>query len=219
MSSLTNFLTGYRVLEKRESPYNGQIVVEHTFADGNIIRVNKLTQSGGLVKTLWSKRLRDIQKYIAAPKSVLILGLGGGTLAKLVRHSWETVSITGVDIDPVIVDLGKTYLDLEKTNTSIVIEDAYSFVLDQSQKKIRYDVIFVDLYKGDDFPEQFTTETFYRGLQSLLTSQGIVVINRLYYGIKRTQAMKSLKLLETLFTVDVIHSNETSNVIFLCRAR
>ena len=48
---------------------------------GIYIQANGLTQSGGIVESIWKSTLRQIKAKDI--NSILILGLGGGTLAKL----------------------------------------------------------------------------------------------------------------------------------------
>src|SRR5260221_13368900 len=97
-----------------KSPINGKIEVCWELGWGKVIRVNGLTQSGGILFEVWQSTLRRLQKTRPEFKNCLILGLGGGSVAKIVSKNWPNAKITGVDIDFVMVDLGKKYLGLDK---------------------------------------------------------------------------------------------------------
>ncbi len=116
-------MLGTRVLEELNSKYNGRLKVVKTFGMGTYIQANGLTQSGGIVESIWKSTIRKIKNQDI--KNCLILGLGGGTVAKIIQERWPGVKITGVDIDPVMVELGKKYLGLG--DVQIKIQDAYDF--------------------------------------------------------------------------------------------
>src|SRR3989338_7700264 len=91
---------------------------------GTYIQAGGLTQSGGIVEIIWKKTLKKVKSEEGKVKSALILGLGGGTVAKLIRKNWPEAKITGVDIDPVMIELGKKYLHLDESQVKIKIQDA-----------------------------------------------------------------------------------------------
>jgi spermidine synthase len=143
------------------------------------------------------------------------LGLGGGTAAKLVRKYWPESKITGVDIDPVIVELGRKYLSLESASIYSIVEDAYDFV--QKGKK-KYDLILVDLYLGDKYPERFEEIKFVENVKKLLNKDGVAIFNRLYGVSDRGESMKFGKKLEKVFKkIEYIYPQ--ANMIFVCYTR
>ncbi len=129
-------MIGTTVLEERESKYNGHIKVVRTWGMGTYIQAggfnpiqSGLTQSGGIVESIWNSTLKQIHSSQLTIHSILVLGLGGGTLAKLLRKKYPDAKITGVEIDPIMIELGKKYLDLDKYNIDIKIADANNFNL------------------------------------------------------------------------------------------
>lgn len=197
-------MVGTKILDERKSEFNGNIKVVRSLGLGTYIQAGGITQSGGIVENIWRKTLSEIKKEKI--KKVLIFGLGGGTVVKLIKKWWKDSRITGVDIDLVIVQLGKKYLGLE--GIDIRIQDAYNF---PSQG---YDLVIVDLYKGREFPQKFEDEKFLRKL----TKNKIVIFNRLYYGEKRPEAMKFMKKLEKIFP-EVTPVYPQANVMFVCSGR
>lgn len=182
---------GTKILEERKSEYNGQLVVAKSLGYGTYIQSGGLTQSGGIVKTIWRQTLRFIGHQSLTINHCLVLGLGGGTVAKLIRKKWPKAKITGIEIDPIMIELGKKYFDLNKGGVKIEIGDAFEYINHQSSIiNNRFDLIIVDLYNGDKFPEKFETSEFLKKIKSSLSSDGTVVFNRLYYGDKRPEAVK-----------------------------
>lgn len=182
-------MLGTTVLEERKSEFNGNIKVVRSLGFGTYIQVNNLTQSGGVVESIWRSALKQIHRSPITVHRSLILGLGGGTVAKLVRKYWPDAEIAGVEIDPVMVELGTRYLALGTSKTKIVIADAYDF--DSSG----FDLVIVDVYRGDIFPKKFEKEEFLKKL----ANNKLVVFNRLYFGEKRKEAVKFGNKLEKIF--------------------
>jgi len=232
-----DFFTGTWLIDEVKSPINGKVQAIKSFAFGTYLQVGKLTQSGGVVYNVWRTTLKkvkgkrqDLPAGKAGVKDCLILGLAGGSVAKLVRKYWGwDVEITGVDIDPIMVKMGRKHLGLDKYKVNVVIEDAYEFLRKTENRKrasakasgdakpnTKYDLICTDLYVGDQYPAKFEKEEFLKLIRKLLSKNGIAVFNRLYYDEKRAQAMKFGKVLEKHFT-SVTPVFPQANIMFVCR--
>ena len=224
MGKFGEILTGIKVLEEADSPINGKISVIKSLAFGTYIQVSGLTQSGGIIKSIWNKTLKKVASSKKQVARVLILGLGGGSIVEVVKKYWPRAEITAVDIDPIMVELGKKYLGLDEYNINIIIGDAYNYLNqisksknqnDKSKFKNNYDLILVDLYIGDEFPKKFESDEFLRSARRNLVGSGIVIFNRLYYGDKRSQAMRFENKLEKMFK-NVEYFYPEANLMFIC---
>lgn len=224
--TVSDFLSGVKVLEEVESPINGKIQVVKSLGLGTYIQVEGLTQSGGVVRDVWRTTLRKIRSTQAKGPSAsggkseirncLILGLGGGSAAKLVRNFWPEAKITGIEMDPVMVELGKKYLGLEKVNVKVVVQDALEFLANYDlQITDDFDLILIDLYLGYDVPEKFQSENYIQLVRTVLASGGVAVFNRLYFGEKRKEAEKFGEKLEKIFS-KVTRVFPEANVMFVC---
>lgn len=212
MTKLTELMTGVIRIHETESIINGHIEVARDLW-GISIKVDNLTQSGNLIESIWKKSLKKTHQQNPDYKSCLILGLGGGSTAKIVRKIWPNIKITGVDIDPVMVELGKKYLKLENQNVDIEITDAYEFIKDNKNK---YDLVLVDLYQGREVPKQFTSLQFATLINKSTSANGVAIFNRLYSGQTRSDAVKFLKILENVYNfVDPVYP--LANVLFICK--
>lgn len=209
MSKLNLFLTGTEIIKKEHSPFNGELTVVRDLAWGTHIKGGGLTQSGGVAYTIWNTTLKNVAKK-GERKNVLILGLGGGSIARITKRLWPEAKVRGVDIDPVIVELGKKYLKLPVA-VDIVISDVTAFL---KKDKGTYDLICVDLYQGDTYPPEFESEAFIESVKKHLSVSGIAVFNRLYYGEKRSLAYKFQKKLEQTFS-EVSPVYPEANIMFV----
>lgn len=216
MGKISDFLTGIKIIEKVQSPTNGEVTVIKSIAFGTYIQVSGLTQSGGIIHDIWNKTLKKNEIKKTNVKNCLILGLGGGSLVKVVNRYWPQAKITGVDIDPIMVNLGKKHLGLSDKTIKVHISDAFDFLaIHTKELKSSFDLILIDLYVGDEFPKKFEGEAFLALAKSYLGKNGFVIFNRLYYGEKRRQSMKFGDKLEKLFKKVEIFFPE-ANVMFVC---
>lgn len=204
-----------KILEEKESKYNGHIKVVKTFGVGTYIQAGGLTQSGGIVGTIWKQTIRKIYSHRKEIHRILILGYGGGTIAQMVSKFWPKSKITGIDIDLIIIELGKKYFSFENNNINIIIGDAYNKLKIISEK---YDLIFVDLYQGDNFPKRFESSGFINEVKKHLNSDGIMVLNRLYYGDKRPDTVKFGNNLNAYFS-KVTWFYPEANLMFICESK
>lgn len=199
-------MIGTKIIEERESKYNGHLKVLRTWGMGTYIQVGGLTQSGGIVESIWKSTLKEISKTCdSVVKNILILGLGGGTVAKLLRKKYPIAKIVGIEIDPIMIELGKKYLDLDKYNIDIKIGDAIKF-LEKNTKK--YDLVIVDTYLGDKVVEITRLD--------LAMPAGTIIFNRLYYGDKRPDTVRFGNRLEKIFS-KVKWFYPEANLMFICK--
>lgn len=210
---MLDWLTGSKKLMEIESPINGKLEVIRDIVWGTYIKAGGLTQSGGIAESVWRKTLIKINTQEFKPRTCLILGLGGGSIAKTARHLWPGIQITGVDVDSLIVELGKKYLGLGSYVVDIKITDAFEFC---QKEKSKYDLILIDVYQGDTVPEKLRSENFVKNIQKLMSKNGISVFNRLFGGRHRPDAVKFLKKLEKVFpNCDAMYPE--ANVMYICK--
>lgn len=207
-------MIGTKNIDEKKSKHNGILKVIKSWGMGTYIQAEGLTQSGGIVETIWKQTLRKVRYSKPEISNCLILGLGGGTVVKILRKNWEGVKIIGIDIDSEIVKLGKKYLGLDEKAVKIEIKDAGKFIKTHP-RGVFYDLIIVDLYNGDKFPQKFESEGFLEKVKSLLSGGGRVVFNRLYYKEKKREADEFGLRLGKVFG-NVENFRPASNLIFLC---
>lgn len=77
------------------------------------------------------------------PASVLLLGLGGGTVTRQLRALLPAVRLVGVEIDAGVIDLARTYMALDEQRVEVHIEDAYGYLARTAEQ---FDVVLDDLF-------------------------------------------------------------------------
>lgn len=208
---------GECLLEKINSPVNGEIEIYDGWF-GRSMRVGGMTQSGELVEKLWSCALCEIQNTKHKTQNTLILGLGCGDAAKLISQKWPEAHITGVEIDPMVVEVGKRYFELSKIkNLEIVVGDAIEYVENPNHQPpiTKYNLVLVDLYLGREYPKEAESEDFINGVKNVLVDGGIAIFNRLSYGDLENEAVTFSEKLRNFFP-KVWTKKAITNLLIFC---
>ncbi len=109
-----------------------------------------------------------------APKSALIIGLGGGIIANQLHYFHPKIDIDGVEIDPKVIQIARTYFSLSDA-VKIYNQDGRIFV-DQENKK--HDIVIIDAYTQQVYiPFHLTTKEFFSQVKKGLSDDGIVAMN------------------------------------------
>jgi spermidine synthase len=77
------------------------------------------------------------------PQSVLLLGLGGGTVTRQLRALLPAARVVGVEIDDGIVGIARRHMELDAQGVEVHIEDAYAYLARTDEK---FDAIVDDLF-------------------------------------------------------------------------
>lgn len=165
-----------RTVLKSSSRYNSDIRVVREWA-GLKLLVNGSRQSGPYIKNLWERALRTFTLERQSFPSILVLGVGGGTVIELLATWYPGATITAVDIDSTMIAIAKGYFGIGNVpNVRLIQADAKIFV----NKKVKpFDLIIVDLFIGREIPAFVTKGSFYRDLKRLLMPRGSIILNYL----------------------------------------
>jgi predicted membrane-bound spermidine synthase len=107
-------------------------------------------------------------------KSIAIVGLAAGTLARQATEVYGDIPIVGYEIDPKIIQVGRQYFDMNMPNLVAVAEDG-RWGLAHSQEQ--FSMIGIDAYRPPYIPWQLTTKEFFQLTYEKLGSDGVMVIN------------------------------------------
>jgi spermidine synthase len=106
---------------------------------------------------------------------VLIIGNAGGTTARAFARYYPGAQIDGVEIDPVVTGLGRTYLGLGD-NPRLTVHDADGRTFLETTAQ-RYDLIIVDAYHQPYVPFHLATAEFFQLCRDHLSAGGLLALN------------------------------------------
>src|SRR5258706_4040565 len=159
MSRLSYLLP--QVIARFSTPYNRDIRILEEKGKYKLL-VNGSRQSGPYIQKLWQHAFTTFG-IIPSPdvRSILVLGVGGGTVIHLLHTLYSHAEITGVDIDAQMINIGKKYFGLSDIpGVALIQSDAKVFVSKARKDKKKWDMVVVDIFVGPTIPPFVAEESF-----------------------------------------------------------
>ncbi len=150
------------------------------------------------------------------PRSVLMLGLAGGTALRVLRKVLPECRFTAVDIDAGIVALARRHMALDRSGAEVVIGDAYAWL---ARNRRVFDVVIDDIYLAgrDDVYRPGAVDSGVLSLfRKAVAPGGVLVVNVLTGAGHRGVQSRMRKLLVREFpVVKSVRSEEAMNEILV----
>jgi len=110
------------------------------------------------------------------PRDVLMVGLGGGSMARFVHAGMPETRIVVAEIDPGVVTVARRYFHFpeEDERLAVVVGDGAEIV---PERPASCDVLVVDGFVDGRVPADLCTQAFYRSAFAALRPKGVMVAN------------------------------------------
>lgn len=109
------------------------------------------------------------------PKSVLMIGLGGGGFNQFFEKAFTSATLETVEVDSQVFALAQKYLAFKTSDRNkVTILDGRMFL---RRSKTIYDWIILDAFHGGFVPPHLKTVEFYKLVQSHLAPGGLFIAN------------------------------------------
>jgi len=124
----------------------------------------------------YTRSMMGFLLFRPVPRRVLFVGLGGGSLAKFIRHYFPESLCEAIEIDPQVLTVARQCFLLpdDDPGLTVSIGDGAEYV---AQSGRQYDVIMVDGYEAESPAEALTSAAFYRDCHERLSDGGVLVAN------------------------------------------
>lgn len=157
----------------------------------------------------------------SSPRNVLLIGLGGGSLAKFLLRYFPKCTIDAVEHREQVVKLAHGYFLLpEDPRLRIHIDDGDAFVQREgSASSDRYDLILVDAFDSAGMADDMGQSPFLDACRTLLTPEGLLVTN--LWGSDRPRYTNVRRRLRSCFDANplLLPAEGTTNVIAMALRR
>lgn len=108
-------------------------------------------------------------------KDILVLGAGAYTMPKYFKNYYKDSSVSVIEVDKELQNIGEKYFDLKQYNINTTIGDAKTIIKNDTQK---YDLIFGDAYNSFiSVPWYLLTKEWNSEIKEKLNENGIYAIN------------------------------------------
>lgn len=124
----------------------------------------------------YTRSMMGFMLFDEKPKTVLMIGLGGGSVAKFIYHRMPWVKIRAIELRERVLTVARRYFALPENDTrlEVMLGDGAEFV---SRPQVCADIIMVDGYDGESHAEALSTTAFYRECHDRLNKGGMLVVN------------------------------------------
>lgn len=169
-----------RLLEEQQSSISGKLQVY--LSQGKIkLCTRNATYSYEEYYTVFEKGFAALNIGAYNFKNVLILGFGLGSVLILLKHIYGlNFNCIAVELDDIVINLSKKYIASKfLENTTIVKDDAYEWVKQNTEFHSTFDLIIVDLFIDRKTENKFFESTFIKNNKALLNKNGVLLYNTL----------------------------------------
>lgn len=136
--------------------------------------------------------------FCPAPRSVLLIGLGGGSLVRFLLHHLPECHIDVVEFRADVVRLAYGYFCLPNdSRLHITIDDGFNFLASNSMADKNYDLILIDAFDHDGISASIKSSQFFEACRASLNDRGVTAIN--LWNSQRDQFGETMANLESAF--------------------
>jgi len=124
----------------------------------------------------YTRSMMAFMLFNQRPERVVMIGMGGGSLAKFVYHRLPWVKIDVVEINPQVVTIARQqfFVPPDDERLHVHVANGAEWI---AKEDIQADVIAVDGYDGDAQVEELSTRDFYETCLRRLAPCGMLVTN------------------------------------------
>lgn len=136
------------------------------------MRVNAPNQ----LELAYTRAMMGFLLFHPEPREILMVGLGGGSVAKFVYHKLPAARTRVVEINPQVVAVAHSHFNVPPPDERLQVEigDGAAYVCGNAATA---DVLMVDGYDSNSQVEDLASQRFYDDCAAALTDSGILVAN------------------------------------------
>ena len=110
------------------------------------------------------------------PPAVLMIGLGGGSVAKFVYHRMPWSRVRVIELSERVLTVARRYFEVppDDARFEVILGDGAEFV---ARREVCADLIMVDGYDGASLVAALSSVAFYQDCHERLNQRGMLVVN------------------------------------------
>lgn len=164
---------GFGILEVVDTPF------ERSLHFGNAAKQSSTDPANPLRLVLTYTRAMALSLlFNPEPRRVLLIGLGGGSLAKFLLQHYPGCHIDAVEIRREVFRLATAYFGLpDDPRLTLFIEDGAAFVRGASPEFGDYDLILADAFLDQGIAHSVCSVSFFEGCRMRLSRRGVLAMN------------------------------------------
>jgi len=159
----------------------------------------------------YTQRIMAFLLFHSKPQHIVMIGLGGGSLAKFIYHQMPNTSIVVVEVNPQVLDAAHAhfYLPQDDERLHVVIDEGSRYIANHESCA---DILIVDGFDLKGQAPLLCTQSFYNDCLAAIKPGGVLVVN--LFGLAE-EVKIFLKRIQTSFggAVFLLPSSEDENLV------
>lgn len=154
--------------------------------------------------------------------SMAILGVGGGGLCSFMNKFKTKVKITGIEIDPDIIEIATKWFGLQKNETlEIRVQDGLQYLREIRNEGKHMDAVLFDVDNKDSSigmscpPKEFLEDEVLNDVKEIITEKGLFILNVVIRDDSLRLPLVD-KLKGSFKNISAFKNEEELNEIFIC---
>ena len=202
--------TEFKVVSEKESLYGWVRVIDQPrknlrilTSDASAIGASNI--NNGVSRLIYQDIVALLPKLHGSMKKVLIVGLGAGHMAGVLKSQYG-LEVDTLEIDPAVQEAAEQYFGFRANGASIVGDARYEIRHLQGP----YDLIIHDCFTGGSEPAHLLTTETLEQLKSLLSENGLLALNFVAFkSDQHNHALSSVaKTLKQVFNYSITYLSE-----------
>jgi len=146
----------------------------------------------------YTRKMMAFLLFHTNPRSLLLLGLGGGSLAKFCHRHLPLAKIAAVEISPQVIAFRELFcVPPDDARFRVIEADAAQYLAEHGKEsRERHDVILIDAFDRHGLASSISTPEFYADVRAALQPRGVLVCN---LAGQREERAAHLELMMTAF--------------------
>lgn len=132
-----------------------------------------------LTGSVWDALALPVALFEGSSPRVLLLGLAGGTVARVVRAAAPGARMVGVELAPNVIEAARASMDLDALGVEVHVEDALVFL----KRHGTYDLVIEDCFSGGEaglMKPAWIPEPGFDRIEDRLAADGLVICSAIH---------------------------------------
>ncbi|MBF0588371.1 MAG: fused MFS/spermidine synthase [Magnetococcales bacterium] len=127
----------------------------------------------------YTRRMMNALLFAPDPQRILMIGLGGGSMARFLLRHFPDACMDAVEMDPAVAWVAHHFFQLQEHPGLVIHQgEGLAYLRDKVQNGEQgYDLILVDAFDHEGMASVLLLEDFHRKCRALLSSNGVCAYN------------------------------------------
>jgi spermidine synthase len=147
----------------------------HLYFDLRAVQSSMRLEEPDVLVTAYAQKMMAFLLFNRAPRHILLIGLGGGSLVKFCHRRLRDTRLTVVEIDPDIIELREWFhVPPDDQRLQVILGDGAEFV---RRGDWAADILLIDAFDREGVAPSLASEDFYAQAFRCLAPNGVLVMN------------------------------------------